>query len=488
MKKCVLTIVMMLVLGCAVSQPALMRGLDSKRFDSEELMAARYIGVQNNLDAWIMEGKRHVKQVVLTDANLEPVSVAPIEGSGKWEVLAATPSAYRTGVLLAERGSKRTVVLRCEVDADSRALVESPDTVVAFDYGRKDVCMVWGASSPGGRYSALIVIVQMNDDKRYSTYIALFDSRMQRVWEKQYALGSLREMMVTDDGRVVTLGMEEEKGDWKAEDGETHFIYNVLDSMHATTYDAVVKCNPVAEMHLVNVVGPYAVAAGTYHPATGRNAKDLTAGVLTLTFRLDSAVLTGIVMRPLQNEDMNVLLNEKTKRLQKQQVLDHVAMLGSVPTGYGAVLAISREMEVERTSNGGSTVREGYGSGVSLVAVDTTGVVRWVRNVRRNVMKKEGGRPTLGFAAGGDRVCVVKSEHAKSPAIYDISNEARQMKEGEKGNVVLYAVDSEGQVEKLLLESKSKLTVLRAVTRADGTLVYLGKQGKKTRLAELKGI
>ncbi|MBQ8702794.1 MAG: hypothetical protein IJ524_00270 [Bacteroidales bacterium] len=485
MKRVVLTMLLVMLVWSAESQPALMKGQESKRLSSEELLAARYIGEQNRLDAWIMEGRRHVKQVVLTDANLEPVSVSPIEGSGKWEVLSATPTAYRTGVLLAERGTKRTVVLRCEVDADSRAVVERPDTVAVFDYGRKDECLVWGATSPSGRYSALVVVVRMAQDQRYTTYTALFDSRMQRVWEREYGLGSLHEVVVTDDGRVVTLGVE--SGERRVESGEeeVHFIYNVLDSVHATTYDAVVKCAPVGEMHLVNVVGPYAVAAGTYRPTTGRNAGELTAGVLTLTFRLDAGELTGITMRPLQNEDVNVLLNEKTKKLQKQQTLDHVATVGSVATGYGAVLALSREVEVERTSDGGAAVREGYGTGLSLVAVDTTGRVRWVRNVRRNDVRRDGGLPTLGLAAGGERVCVVKSEHGKTPAIYDISAEARELKEGEKGQVVLYAVSAEGEVEKLVLEAKSKLTVLRAVTRKDGTLVYVGEQGKRTRLASL---
>lgn len=480
MKKTVMTMVAVLMCGAAMAQPALMKGMESKRLDAEELMQARYVGVQNNLDAWIMEGRRHVKQVVLTDANLEPVSVAPIEGSGHMEVLAATTTAYRTGVLLADRGSKRTVVLRCEVDADSRALVERPDTVVSFTYGRKDVCMVWGASSPSGRYSAMVAVMQMNDEKQYSAYAALFDSRMQRLWQREYAMGSLHDVMVTDDGRVVTLG-EEREGE------ETHFVFNVVDSTHASTFDAAVKCDPVQEVHLVNVLGSYAMVAGTYSLGNSKNASRVTAGVLTLSFHLDSAQLAGIMIRPLQNEDLNVMLNDKTKKMQKYQLLEHVVQLGSVPTPYGAVLALTRELEVEHTSDGGSTTREGYGVGVNLVAVDTTGLVRWVRNIRRNDIRG-GGIPTLGLAGVGDKVCVIKSEHAKSPSIYDISDDARQMKQGEKGNVVMYSADADGNVEKMVLESKSKLTVLRALTRADGTLVYLGEIGKKTRLAELKGM
>ena len=481
MKKYILIAAALMCAATTMAQPALTKGMEGKRLDADELMAARYIGRQNNLDAWIMEGRKHVKQIVLTDLNLEPVSVAPVEKSGDYELLAATPSAYRTGVLLAQKGQKRLVVLRGEIDAESRALVESPDTVASFDYGRKDVCMVWGATSPSGRYAALICVVQMTEEKQYGAYAVLFDERMHRIWDRDYAMGSLHDVWVTDDGRVVTLGEEREGG-------ESHFVFNLMDSTHSITYDATVKCDPVQQMHLAQVVGPYAVAVGTYSPLTGKGSEKMTAGVMTLTFHLDSAMLTGVTMRPLQNEDMNTLLNRKTKKIQKSQELDHVAHLGCVPTPYGAVLALGRVMEVEESSNGGNVTRTGYATGVNLVAVDTTGHVRWVRNLRRNDVCEGGGKPTLGITTVGDKVCVVKSEHAKMPTTYELSDEAKTFKQGNKGNVVIYSVDADGNVQKLLLESKSKLTVLRALTRQDGTLLYLGQVGKKVRLAELRGM
>ena len=87
----------------ALGQPALTKGMEGKRLDADELATARYVGVEKGMDAWVMEGRKHVKQVVLTDVNLEPVVVAPIEGSGDLELLAASPADYRTGVLLAVR-------------------------------------------------------------------------------------------------------------------------------------------------------------------------------------------------------------------------------------------------------------------------------------------------------------------------------------------------------------------------------------------------
>lgn len=479
MKRIITMLLLALPALSVMSQPAMTKGMEGKHLSVEDLTNARYVGTQDNLDSWIMEGRKHVKQVVLTDLNLVPVSVAPIEGSGNKEVLAASIDGYRTGVLLVERSSRRTAVFRCEVDADSRAIVESYDTVVVFDYGRKDNCMVWAATSPSGNFNALICVAQMNESMQYSTYSALFDSRMHKIWDKEYALGSLHDVWVTDAGRVVTLG-EEHEGE------ETHFIFNMLDSMRAVTYDAAVKCDPLQELHLANVVGSRAIVIGTYRPEGGKKAEKLTEGVITMAFDIDSAMIAGIMMRPFQNEDINIFLNMKTKKIQKEQECDHIVTLGCVATPYGAVLALGRNLEIEKSSNSGSVTREGHGIGVNLVAADTSGRVRWVRNLRRNDMSKEGGAPRLGVASADGKVCISKSEGAKYPEIYDISDDAKQFEVGSKGNMVVYTVDADGVTEKLLLERKSKQTIFRSLTRADGTLLMFSNNSKKTRLTELR--
>ena len=462
------------------AQPAVTRGAESRRLDAEDLEKALYVGTLDNMDAWIMEGRRHVKQVVLTDLNMEPVSIAPIDGTGDMQVLAASVDGRRTSVLLLKKTNRSTAVLRGEIDADSRALVESFDTVVVYEYGRKDECMVWAATSPSGNYNALVCVVQLNETKQYGSRTFLLDARMRVVWDKEFAMGSMHEVMVTDSGRVVTLGVERE-GE------EAHFIFNTLDGRREASYDAVVKCDPVKEIHLANVVGRFAVAVGLYQPAQGRNADKLTEGVLTMSFDLDAAVLAGITMRPFQNEDMNIFQNMKTKKIQKSQVCDHIAVLGLTPTSWGAAMALGRDMEIEKSSNGGSVTREGLGVGVNVVAVDTTGHVRWVRNIRRNDVSKENGVPKVGLATSSDgHVCVVKTESPKAPEFYDISDEARKFTVGDKGSLVTYTIDADGKTERLLLERKTKQTLFRTLARRDGTVLIYSLRGNKTRLAELR--
>jgi len=479
MKKMVLLLTAVMMAATLSAQPALRKGMESKHVAPDDLQAARYMGRIDKLDAWIMEGRKHVKQVVLTDVNMEPVSVSTIEDSKDMEVLAAGVDDIYAAVLLVHKSNKRTVLMRCLINTESHA-IEKYDTVIAFDYGRKDVCMLWGATSPSGNHNAFVCVIQMNETNQYYTTTVMFDGRMERQWEKEFELGSMHEMLVTDDGLLVTLGEDRDE-----EQEQSHFIFNVMDSANAASYDAVVKCNPVAELHLGNVVDDCAIVAGTYRPTSGRDADKKIAGVLTMSFNVRTAAMPGLTMRPLQNEDMNIFLNTKTRKIQRDQECDHLEVMGLIPTSYGAVLAVGHNMRVEKTTNGGSVKHEGYGVGVNLTAVDTSGHVRWVRNLRRNDMLEGEGLPTLGLAALDDMMCVVKSEHAKTPAIYDISDDARRFVQGDKGNVVIYTIADDGTTQKLLLETKSKQTVVRMMPDGDKRLLIFSKQGKKTRLAEL---
>ena len=482
MKKILMVLVAVFAMGSAVGQPALTKGLESKRLSVEDLLHGRYVGTLDNMDAWIFEGKKHVKQLVLTDVNLETVTVIPLPKSGNMEVLAAGVKNGRAGVMLTDGSdSRRTVVYSCAVDVQSQSLVGGGyDTLVTFDYGKKDNCLVWGASSPSGAYIALAMVVQMNEKQQYRTYVALFDGEMHRVWDREYALETMHDMLVSDEGRVVTLGMEP--------DGEeTRFVFNILDLGRANTYGVTLKCDPVIEMHLAGLVGSTAVALGTYRPLEMRKAERYVNGVVGMAFDVDRAELKGFTMRPFQNEDMNIFLNKKTKKIQKDQFTDYARVLGVTATPYGGAIALGRVMEVEKTSASGAVSRESYAVGLHVVAVDTTGHVRWTRNMRRNDIDKEGGvLDRVAMTVVGDKVCLVRSEHKKSPTIYDIANDVKEYKVGDKCNVNLYTIGADGSTQKLMLEAKAKQHVVRALTRADGTLLYYSGRGNKTRMAELR--
>lgn len=75
--------------------------------------------------------------------------------------------------------------------------------------------------------------------------------------------------------------------------------------------------------------------------------------------------------------------------------------------------------------------------------------MKWVRNLRRNDMQRNSNQMLfVALFASGDNVCLAKSEHRKYPAGYDIANVAKEYQMGDKGNLVVYTVGTEGEVRK----------------------------------------
>ena len=482
MKKIILSLfVAAAAVGVAVAQPVFSRGYENRSYTVQQFQNGICAGeFDDPLTAWVLEGKRQAKQVVLLDRHLEPHNAISLPNSDEMTVLAASiVDRSRIGVLLADNSQKRsTTVLACEVNIEAQA-VSPYDTVVKMDYDRKDVCLVKAASSPDGRKMGVVAIVLLADGKGQNTYAAMYDNRVQKLWGKTVTLGTMQDVMVTDDGRLVTFGYEP-AGE------ETKFLFNVLDAERVSSFDAMVKCDPVKEMHMANVIGDYAVALGTYQPADRRNADKLTAGVVGLSFNLAEAKVAGFTMRSFQNEDVDIFLNAKTKKIQKDLMCERIAVQSYAPVSYGGVMAVGRTQRVETTKTGSAPVVQTQQFGLHLVAVDTEGRVRWARNFRRNDTQKKGDEPMqIGMVETDGKLCLICSENAKAPAIYDIANPAKLYTVGGKGNLSLYTIDPQGEVEKFVLEKKGKHSMLRADLRQDGKMIILATTGKFTRAAEM---
>jgi hypothetical protein len=191
-------------------------------------------------------------------------------------------------------------------------------------------------------------------------------------------------------------------------------------------------------------------------------------------------------MRYFQNEDINILTNEKTKKIQRDRELPDVAPLSYVPTSYGMVMAVGRMVEGKDVNANGTKTCDYSGVGIHLVAVDATGAVKWVRNVRRNDRQTDSKallRTPLFMM--GETLCLVKNENHKEPGEYIISNDAREYEVGDKSNLVLYRFSEEGDVRKDVLERKTKQALGAAALRYDGTALLITVKGSKTRKMEM---
>ena len=488
MRKSVLLFTMICVAVCglqAQQRIEVQKNLEGKKLDAAFVREARYLGQYDGLYCFVGDGYKHRKRLVLVDHNMEPLRVMEMpESSANCDVMASSISGSTVSMLLVDNDPRgQALVFRGSYDLDSMRPAEGGRGLELLDsvpFGRNDRCLVWAGTSPNARYNGIVMIVEFTDRKQYSAKAVLFDAQMKEVWHYDYAMGSMNDLKVTDDGSIVTLGYE-------IEGEETHFVFNIMDAKRGDTYDAVIKCDPIRELKLAGVLGSHIMAVGLFNPWEAHTGSNVCGGVVGLSFDKDSAILTGFTMRPFQNEDINIMYNTKTKKVQREQEVELVSVVGTVMTQEGAVVAVGRNYSRENIEDNGSVTYSYHRVGLHLVSVDTLGHVRWARNIRRNDMqKKNDNMLNVSLLQNNGRIYIMKSENKKYPAIYDIAKEAKEFKVGSKGNLVLYSIGREGDVEKSVIERKTPYSLVRSLVRPDGVMALYTQDGSRTRVVELR--
>ena len=492
MKKRLLLVVAscMVAIG-VVAQEArfeVMANMEGKKINDEFVREAKYIGQYESLYCFVGEGRKHSKVLVLADHNMMPLrSMTLPESTVNCDFMTGSIVGNNAGLLFVDNDEQHHVsqIYTATMDLDSMRPADIGAALLKVDsvgYSRKDRFMVWAATSENARYNALVQVLEFTEMRQYSAKVTLFDGRMHKLWSKEYALGSMENLHVTNDGTVVSLGYE-------PEGVETRFVYNIVNEKRADTYAAIVKCDPIRDLRLAGVIGNHVMAVGLFTPQGARDKDNLCGGVVGISFDMDSALITGFTMRPFMNEDMNILLNKKTKKVQRNQYTDLVSLVGTVLTENGAVVALGRNYGKDVVENNGTVTHHFYRMGLHVVAIDTLGRVSWVRNVRRNDHQVgDDGMLNVCMPHKDGHTYLIKSEHSKLPNIYDISKDVKEYKAGSKGNLVVYAFNEDGDVEKTVVYKKTPHGLVRGVLRSDGKMALFTQNGSRSRIVELKAL
>lgn len=460
----------------------------NKKVDDEYLRESKYIGQYEGLYCFVGEGSRHSKVLMLIDHNMMPLrSMTLPESTVNCELMAASIEGNTMGLLFVDNDERHHAaqIYTSAIDLDSMRPADSAAGLIMVDslsFGKKDKFMAWAATSENGRYNAILEVLEFKETHQYSAKVVLFDAKMQMVWSKEYAIGTTDNLYVTNDGTVVTLGRE-------PEGEETRFVYNIVSEKRADTYAAIVKCDPIRDLRLAGVVGRHVMAVGLFTPHGAREKDNLCGGVVGISFDMDSALITGFTMRPFINEDINILLNKKTKKVQRTQQADLVSIVGTTLTDKGAVVTVGRNFAKDVVENNGTVSHFFYRMGLHVVAIDTTGHVDWVHNIRRNDYERsDDGLLNVVMLNNDGHTYIIKMEHRKMPEVYNIAKEAKEYKAGSKGNLVVYAFDSDGEVEKTVVYKKTPYGLVRGVLRADGKMALFTQDGSRSRIVELKAL
>lgn len=458
--------------------------------DPQMAANAHYLGSEGQgpigvMDWWVTQSEKGARgfakdkdwQVVKTNWHLSPQKRVDLRRTHECSYLASAMDDSTATVLLVDSSeSKEAAIYRAKVRLESGE--SHIDTLCKFNFTRKDKFIAWGAVSPNGKYMGMLTVMQYVKKGEYKAEATVFDNSGKVVWTREYGVGTTWNIYVTDKGEMLTLGVEHGRE-------EEHFIVNVMNNHSGDTYDLKVKSDPVLTMRIANVQDGKMLCLGTFMPADEDPDDELTGGMVSMSFSLDSLFMKGFTMRPFMNEDVNILMNKKTKKVQRTQMVEMIEPIAVIPTPYGGLIAMGHRHKLSYTNANGTRTSTYLKQGIHMVAVDMNGTVKWVRNVRRCDVSRNDDLLYMALFAEGNTVCLVKNEERKYPDTYDIAKEAREYEVGDKGRLVIYRIKENGEVKKDIIEKKTEHMIVNSTKRADGTTLLLSVDGRDTRKMEL---
>lgn len=468
-------------------------GKESKYVETDMLMNAHYLGAHEGLDLWLTRSDEGVKglankrdwHVVKLSDDLFPMERVDLPKSHRYQVLGIIGTQRNQGVsvlLVDSSATDHTTILRARITTNPLRLVGGRlDTMDHFVFGCNDLSKVWCSVSPNGKYIGVLTIVQFVEDEEYIAVERIFDENLNEVWAKDFAVGATTTIFVDDNGTMYTMGQK------RTSDGMS-FPTNILSRNTDRSYNIEVQSDPIHDLQIVNVVDSKILCWGLFTESAYKPEEGVTNGVMTMVLDADNSLnIKSLKMRFFENEDKNIMMNVHTKEIQREQELIMVAPLGSLRMPYGAVVAVGHRHKLRYVNSNSTVEKTWFANGIHLVAFDTQGNLRWVRNIRRcdqtdiaDAMLK------LHLFADGDNFCLLRNENYKEPEAYYISTEAYEYEVGDKSNLVMYTISPSGNVKKSIVERETKHALANIGRRADGSLALLSLHGNKCRMAVMK--
>lgn len=445
MKKLII-IAMMLGAITMQAQVRLNVGKESKAISADALEKGTHVGNYEDCDVWLNQVRKGWR-ITAMNHDLEIAKTAEMELVAD-RLLAATMSGNTATMLLSKQDKKDTYILVARLSIDGEASV---DTLATLNTpGRKDKCQLWAAKSNLGNYMGVVAVQEFRDSMEYVTTAFLVASRGNLVFRREFAMTSFDQIFVTDNGSIATLATENTAAG-------VDVMVNYVSANVVSTGKSTIDSDPVNDARIVNVLGNRVLALGTTYERGRRADQTACNGVIGISYDIDSAKVYGYSTRLFDMEDYNVLYNLYLKKKQKNTLVHNISVMGCVPLNYGGAIVLSRSFKELKSTNDGVTHHIFQHLGLHVAAVNTEGQLAWTVNIRCNDRQENSGTDLrLGVSSEDDIVNIYKNESRKEPVGYDIFRAAKPMNAGSKSNLVRYAIFKSGDVEKAILESKTK--------------------------------
>lgn len=116
--------------------------------------------------------------------------------------------------------------------------------------------MVWEGSSRDGSYHATLTVTVYGEYQQYEAFATLYDAEMQQLWTREYAVGTMESLWVTDSGTIVTVGCDPEH------DGNEVTV-NEITQWTARTYRVAVEAPEFDSLQVMGMGDGCAVVRAT---------------------------------------------------------------------------------------------------------------------------------------------------------------------------------------------------------------------------------
>ncbi len=421
------------------------------------------------------------------------ILVREVNSNYKESKSVSVPNTKDCGILHSMRdGSTMHVVINCSendrfvlrhVSVNLKSFsIEEDKTIVDLPMDKKSYYYQWNAMSPSGNYFGLVYVI-VNEKKGTADLKAmLFNRGMERQWEKKMDVSAVTEILVTDDGRIVTGGFS--NGEDKNDGAVLTFSIVSEDDVEDARFSSTSK---VGELALLNCYGDKVLATfleterGTGWAGTLAAGAVVTKGTVYTgcgSYLLDVAngKVAGSDHRTFSKEDARVFYSASLVSEITSPDVNFMSCRASTATSYGGVAVYGRTWMERVVQSNGMSSETYYYKGMMVFAVDSTGRFAWVRPLMHdNAMGAlTAERTETDVVAEGDNVYLFTNESDNDSPDYDPEKPVRKAVLKGHGAVAAYSFTAEGKVSKQMLELDGFNAIMTRLRRqAPGVYTFI---------------
>ena len=474
MKKIIFTLAFAMMATLGMAQTINIEyGADWKKSNVQEINDMKLVGeykdytvaTSHRYAAFIHIYVKKECMVLLLDKDMKIAKSLLIEGSGDDEVMAASVNEGKLYLLTLHQEKSKETVNRWVVNLESMAVEGSAQPQFSQSKERKDKTYHWVAQTDDNAVTGLVIITTNKKSDKFEAYQFLFDEEMNKEWQRDYPLNSMSQVLVTEEGEIITLGRSEEKNRTPSK------IYaSVITEDNAQ--DVVVTADLiVTDTRLLRYRKGKVLMMGL-----GLNVSDpKDVRYFGASIDIDKGEMNASY-KSMTQLDLNVFNGDNQGRNSDIIDLDAYVMRHCKATDFGGVGTLQVRWSVERCDNKGSCTIQYFQQGVMVFAISDDGEILWHFPIRSDYVENQ--IPYLmanSLIVEGDDVYFLQTEHAKWPATYDLSKSMKTLKlQGGSKMIGIYHVSADGRMTKTKQEI-SKKAVLAGTAKKfnNGYLGYL---------------